>query len=171
MNTSTTLMHAAKFTEADLAANRAGTLSEAQHLNTQRWSREMRVASFTAWGVFATILVVIGAIVTFGAPDAALLVWIVLGVVMLLVSFFVALGLRRASEVASGRVRTAEGPAAKDIRTHDRAHLTRYYVTIGGTRFQVAKSLFDALDDARGYRVYYIYNPPPHIILSMESTS
>lgn len=50
------LMKAAKFTDADRAANRGGVLSEAQRLNVPRWAREMRVASLTAWGVFATIL-------------------------------------------------------------------------------------------------------------------
>jgi hypothetical protein len=164
------LMQAAKFTEADLAANRAGTLSEAQRLNVQRWSREMRVASFTAWGVFATIIAVLGVIVVIGAPQAALPVGAVLAAVMLIVSFFVGLGLRRASEVASGRVRIAEGVAAKQIKRHDKSHLTRYYVTIGEVRFQLAKGLFDVLDEDAGYRVYYIQNPPPHIVLSIETT-
>jgi len=46
---------------------------------------------------------------------------------------------------------------------------TAYYVKIGRTRFQVPSAEhFGTFDDAARYRVYYIINPPAHIVLSAE---
>jgi len=49
-----------------------------------------------------------------------------------------------------------------------KVRMMAYYVTVGGVRFQVQKEEYEAFEEGRWYRVYYVKDPPVGVILSVE---
>ena len=174
------LMTAGNFTAAELQANRSGTLTETQRENLKRWSGGMRIAGVIAFAVFAIIFAVGGYILLLSPSGQSLkpmfdknpeLVYVfggVLAVVLLIVFASVLRSLLRSNELRAGRISVAEGRARRQIHRTTRAYLTSYMVMIGSVKFHITRELHDEMVDNASYRVYYVKNPPAHVILSLE---
>jgi hypothetical protein len=174
------LMAAGNFTAADLTANRNGMLTETQRANLKRWSGGMRVFGVIAFAVFAVIAGIGGFIFLYSPEGQSLkpmfdknpeLVYIIGGVgalILLVVFWSVLRSLLRSNELRAGRISVVEGRARRQIRRSTRAYLTSYMVTIGNVKFHITPELHDEMVDNATYRVYYVKNPPAHVILSLE---
>lgn len=170
------------FTPADLQANRNGRLTPAQ---AKRLNRTRRIrgcgqrAAFLALG--GTILVFIG-LIPFVAPlnspgFQAAFPYLLFGIVLFAGIFLVAIifGIIRSRDLQTGRISVAEGEASEfstqDIKSKSgRVMGTAYLVTVGYTRFRLATpAQFETFQPGCLYRVFYIKDPPVHLILSAET--
>ena len=162
------------FTQEDLRANQMGQLSASQQENLQSYSNQFGCAS-----VVALIFVVVSIIAIFayalssGEFDMATfqevlpIMVLVFGGSFLLVVFFILLGFYRARDMRSGKLSTAEGEA--HCWTKKQRYFVEYHFKIGKTKFRAtSQSQYDAIDPDLSYRVYYVKNPPAHIIFSIE---
>jgi hypothetical protein len=176
------LAQAFNFTLADLQANRNGLVTPAQEkrLNQTRHIRGCgQRAAFLALG--GTILVFIG-LIPFAAPLnlpglQSAFPYLLFGV-MLFAGIFLAaiiLGIIHSRDLQTGRISVAEGEApefsTQDIKSKSgRVMGTAYLVTVGYTRFRLATpAQFEAFQAGCLYRVFYIKDPPVHLILSAET--
>lgn len=176
------LAQAFDFTGADLQTNRNSLLMPAQQKRLSQ-TRHIRGcgqrAAFLALG--GTILVFIGLI-----PFAAPLNWpgfqsafpyLLFGIVLFAGIFLAAIifGIIRSRDLQTGRISVAEGEASEfstqDIKSKSgRVMGTAYFVTIGRTRFRLATpAQFEAFQAGCLYRVFFINDPPVHLILSAET--
>lgn len=162
------------FTQEDLRANQVGELTESQRLKLQKYGKQFACASLVA---FVAMLGSVGLIVAFtvsnadGNPavmkDAVPILTIVFGWTLFIVLFFILLGFYRVRDIRSGKLSTAEGET--HCWTKKQRYLTEYHFKIGKTKFRAtSQAQYDAIQPDRNYRVYYIKNPPAHIIFSIE---
>lgn len=169
------------FTPADLQANRNGLLTPAQ----EKWLSQTRQirgcgqrAAYLALG--GTIFVFVG-LTPFVAPlnspgFQSALPYLLFGVLLFAGIFLAAIifGTIRSRDLQTGRISLAEGEATgfsvQNIKSKSgRVIGTAYFVTIGPTRFRLATpAQFEVFQADCPYRVYYIKDPPAHIILSVE---
>lgn len=80
---------------------------------------------------------------------------------------FLALGRFRSRDLVSGRISVAEG----EVRTWQKDYElgTAFYARVGGVRFQLHSPLqMELLGMRSTCRIYYISNPPVHVVLSVE---
>ena len=100
--------------------------------------------------------------------DAIFIIASTLGAAFLLIFvFFVYLGKVRSRDLHSGSISTLEG----EIRTWKKEFQTGtgFFMELGGTRFQLQTSeQMDALSTCSFYRIYFVRNPPAHVILSIR---
>jgi hypothetical protein len=122
--------------------------------------------------IFSLILILV--IIPNAAGLGARLPLLMAPVIIFVGLFFgaLALGIQRSRDLNSGRISVVEGRpdlTSKKIALRSGNRMTAYYVTMGSTRFQVATSdQFAAFQTDLNYRVYYIKDPPVHIIMSVE---
>lgn len=176
------LAQAFDFTPADLQANRNGLLAPPQEkrlIQTRQIRGCGQRAAHLALG--GTILVFVGVILfaSLNSPGfQPALPYLLFGVTLFAGIFLAALilGAIRSQDLKTGRISVAEGEAAgfstKDIKSKSGRVLgTAYFVNIGRTRFRLATpAQFETFQPGRNYRIFYIKDPPTHIILSAEIT-
>ena len=161
------------FTEEDRAANACGLLTPKQRdlLSGYVKSRFGTRAASIAIGL--TVALMLGSFLVLAEPESAgfrqALPYAIgtYGAFLLISIFFIMLGRMRSRDMKSGRISTAEG----EIRTWKReySHGTAFYAKVGGVRFQlVSAEQMEVLSRHSYYRVFYISNPPAHVILSIE---
>lgn len=170
------LAQAFEFTPTELEINRRGVLAPGQQkllAETRRLRGCGRRAAIFALG--GTVLVFAG-VILFAAPRPSL-PYALLGLALFVGVFGAALllGERRSRDVRTGQVSLAEGRAAglatREIKSKSgRVIGTAYFVEMGRTRFRLATpAQFDAFQPGRCYRIFYIKDPPLHLILSAEA--
>jgi hypothetical protein len=148
-----TLTETLSFTPEDLAANRAGNLSEAQKERlTRNWRRTLGIVIglVIVCGLGATILLFVAQ--QHGSP--------ILSAVGVLVTFvnaaIVGLGaqsyLRTSRDIREGRVTELSGVVSHTIRVSGRA--ATYILNVGGQPLVVTKPVFFAVEDGKPYRFY-----------------
>ena len=75
---------------------------------------------------------------------------------------------RRGRDLRAGRVSQVEGEATLSTTTAVRVGQV-YIARIGQVRLRVPRrDQWETLDEGKRYRVFYIDNPPEHVILSIE---
>ena len=169
------LAGAFNFTADDVAANRQGYLTPAQKkviAETRRARGCGARAVYIAMGASVAIIVV--AFVLAGGlrvprSTGALTAFAV--AISVFIGIFLAAMIYdrvRSRDLRTGKISVAEGPAQR--RTKEYKFGTAFYVKIGRRRFQLPHpKQFDAFDEGTYYRIYYVKNPPVHIILSVET--
>jgi hypothetical protein len=172
-------MEALDFAQDDLQANRAGYLTERQQRLLESVRRTRGCSSRVALIVILVSALGVGlAPLLFGGSESAggeqtirqVLPYTlaVAGVVVLIMLVALLVGYARSRDVRDGRVSIAEGNAHLATRYLMRLRLTAYYVQIGGVRFQIGQDEAEAFTEGEFYRVYYVKDPPAHVVLSAE---
>lgn len=151
-----------RFSDADLEANRAGRLSDAQKRKMMREAKEWK-----AWLIGGVLLMggvtIAGILVTRSwlKGDNGV-VWGILAIVAVLLAFVVGISLwptdqQTRTEINIGAVNKAEGTATL-AEDSSKASLT-YIVTIGRHEIRgVPEATYRAFKAGRQYRVYYLRN-------------
>jgi uncharacterized membrane protein YidH (DUF202 family) len=155
------------FSAEDLAANRAGALSDAQKARLARgWRRTLWiiVALVVGFGLVATILLFLG-------QQNASPILSVIGVTITVINaVIVGLGaqnyLRTSSDLRGGRVATISGIVSHTIRVSGRT--ATYVLKVDGQDIIVPKPVFFAIEDAKPYRLYRA--PASKTLLSAEES-
>ncbi len=150
-----TLAEALEFDDSDLAANRAGRLSDHQRARLrQSWYRGLGISFgliafgvltataflFLGWRTQTTVLTLVGITLTFF--NAA--------VVGLLAQAY----LRYRGDTQAGTVTKLEGSAARTLKINERARSAAYFVKIGEQELRVNKPVFNAFHDHGVYCIY-----------------
>ena len=153
------------FSVDDLAANRAGRLSESQKQRlTRGWRR--------------TLWIVIGVVVLFGLIATTLLflaqrhgsaILTGIGIIITIINAtIVGLGaqsyLRTSGDVRGGQVATISGVVGHTIRVTGR--VLTYILKVDGQEIMVSKPVFYAVEDGKAYRFYRA--PASKTLLSAE---
>jgi hypothetical protein len=170
------LAQAFDFTPADLEANRRGLLTPTQE-NLLAEVRQTRGcgqrAAYFAWG--GSVLLFAG-VILFATPRNSL-PYALLGLALFAGVFVAAilLGESRSRNLKTGRISVAEGRATglatREIKSKSgRVMGTAYFVEIGRTRFRLATpTQLETFKPGYCYRIFYIKDPPLHLILSAEA--
>ncbi len=148
-----TLADILNFSADDLAANRAGQLSDAQKQRlTRGWRRTLWIviALVVVCGLTATVLLFLG-------QRSGSSILSVIGVVVTVINaLIVGVGaqsyLRTSSDVRGGRVAAITGVVSHTIRVSGR--VATYVLKVDDHEIVVPKPVFFAVDDARSYRFY-----------------
>jgi len=171
------LFNAFSFTREDLQANKVDFLTPSQ---------EKKVAGYRkseSCGTFLAILAVVSTGIFFGAYfyfskditnspgfQKALPIYIgTFSVFVLVFAFFLILGKVRSRGINTGKISVAEG----EIITwrKDYKHGTVFFLKAGNTKFQLhSLEQFEVMQSYSFCKIYYVKNPPVHIILSVEIT-
>ena len=166
------MQRALGFDEGDLQANREGRLSERQErMLTER--RRLRGCGTRAavWALVGSAALLGAALLILGGTMGQMLPYalMVVGAFLAIGLFFVWLGNLRSRDLVRWKVSVVEGEARLSTRFYGgKLRMMAYYVTVGGVRFQVQKGEYEAFEEGRRYRVYYVNDPPVGVILSME---
>ncbi len=162
----TKLMDILNFSAADLAANQAGRLSEAQSARLRRiWRRTLAiiVGLVLAVGLTATILLFVAQ-----TNGSAILNFI--GIALTVINaVIVGLGaqsyLRTSGDLRAGQVAAVSGPVSRTIRMAGRS--ATYVLKVDGQELIVAKPLFGLIEDGKPYRFYRA--PASRTLLAAEA--
>lgn len=160
-----TLAEALNFSPDDLAANRAGRLSDAQVERLKRgWRR-------TLWIVVGLVLlfVLVATMLLFLAQRQESFILTAIGIIVTVVNaVIVGLGtqsfLRTSSDLRRGEVAVISGVVGHTIRVTGR--VLTYVLKVDGQELIVSKVVFYAVDDAKAYRFYRA--PASRTLLSAE---
>ncbi len=168
------ISNAFAFSIKDLQANENDLLTKNQedilhNYNTSRGCGT-RAASLA---IGLTIVIMFGVLLSVTDPGSpgfrqAMPYFAGTGMVFLLIFiFFVYLSKVRSRDLYSRSISTLEG----EIRTWTKEYPTGtgFFMELEGTRFQLqSKEQMDALSTCSFYRIYFIRNPPVHVILSIR---
>ncbi len=149
----TSLREALSFTDADLAANRDGRLTDAQIARLRRsWRRTLwiTVAIVVIGGLAATTFLFLGQ-----RSDSAILT--LLGIIITVINAAtVGLGaqsyLRLSRDVSAARVTAISGVVSHTIRVSGR--VATYVLKLDQQEIVVSKPVFFAVEDRKAYRLY-----------------
>jgi hypothetical protein len=164
------------FSEAELAANQAGQLTDRQAARLRRSRTQSRagmaVVAFVALAFIAIVAITLLPRLSAGSrPGSSGEVPYVLGA-LLLIALLLGQSVfrtgRRLNQTVSGPVRLAEGVARTRVRRMrgnvgdpqsgipGRPGGSRCELTIGGVRFFVSPAVLAAFSDGQAYRGYYV---------------
>ena len=141
------------FSDEDLAANRAGRMSEAQKQRlTRGWRR-------TLWIVIG-LVIVLGLVATtllFAAQRGGSSVLSVVGILVTVINAaIVGLGaqsyIRTSNDLKGGQVTTISGVASHTIRVSGR--VATYILKVDDQNVVVSRLVFFAIEDGKAYRLY-----------------
>lgn len=161
--------------EGDLAANRAGRISEGQ---AQRHQAEMRTNLFIMLGVFAGVAVVIMVVLAL-IGGAEIIPFMVVGLLAFL-GVIVWYYRKGAADISKGTVEQASGIFALEVKSRQtarrsgpanrRQQTNDYFLRVGELSFRVTKQRFDELEQANieGQQVTVYYMPGALRVVSME---
>jgi hypothetical protein len=173
---SSRLMEAFSFSAQDLAANRAGAVSERQRELLDQTARMGSCAGRVALLIFFGLAALLAVVPLLASADPSMdqarpfLLLTALGVACV-ASTFVVIGVRRAGALRHHELRVAEGVAACSSRRINHGRYMAYYLTLGSVRLQLqSQAQQEALRQGSLYRVYYAHYPPAHIIMSIEES-
>ena len=170
------LMSFFKFTEADLATNRAGRFSADQQQRLKHQEKWRRGGSLGG-GVVALIVALASLIfaviflINNRDPESGPEMGIAFGIVVpLIFGFFGVRNLWKAFGPREMRVASAQGPASIAIRKwrdEQGVEFSHAELRIGGRKFLQTTGLPNAMTNGREYRVYYVRDTDT--ILSAET--
>lgn len=148
-----TLDEALNITEADLVANRAGRLSDAQKFRlTKGWRR-------TLWIVIGLVIAVgFGATLAlfFGQQSGSLVLTFVGILLTVINAMIVGVGaqgyMRTSRDLRSGSISEISGVVSHTIRVSGR--VATYVLKVDGQEVVVPRPVFFAVEDGKPYRLY-----------------
>jgi hypothetical protein len=166
------------FEESDVLLNRTGHLSENQCERLSQYRRIRRKGGKLAFGamiltsVFWCVMWLYGIGFKFDPAkqlELTFALFAVLAVIWIIFLFFYGLGKRR-SDLTTGKISAVEGFAELQQKKMPRSLGTAYFLTIGAEKFQLeTQARYKALEKSAKYRVFFIKDPPVHIILSIAA--
>lgn len=148
-----TLAEALNIRDDDLAANRAGYLSEAQKERLRRgWRRTL--------GIVAGVVVGVGLVATvalfFGQRNGSSILTGVGIVLTVINAVIVGIGaqsyLRTSSDLRAGSVAEVRGVVSHTVRVSGR--VATYVLKLDGQEVIVPKPVFFAIEEGKSYRIY-----------------
>lgn len=152
---SATLAELLRFSLADLAANRAGTLSDAQR---DRLTTQFRRAIAINGALIFFIILAATTLIFFGSQRSnavLLLVGIALTIFNAgLVGVTAQLVMRYRADTSASPLLVQEGEAKRILRLNPRTRTSAYIVQVGGSEIRAAKPVFNAFSEHSRYRVY-----------------
>jgi hypothetical protein len=153
MTMTNALMELLRFSEEDLATNRAGMLSEAQ---VERLRGARRRALLVSVGALVVIALVASGLL-FIAEQGGSWVGVLVGIALTLVNALIMARavqswLRTEDDLRRGAVKQIEGNVKRTVRVFGR--LPVYMLTINGREVVVTKEVFNAVKDGGYYRFY-----------------
>ncbi|MCC6802480.1 MAG: hypothetical protein IT319_06325 [Anaerolineae bacterium] len=153
------------FSAEDLAANRAGNLSNSQKARLARgWQRTVGiiVGLVVGFGLLATILLFLGQ--RNESPILSIIGVIITVVNAVLVGLGAQSYLRTTSDLRGGRVAVLDGVVSHTIRVTGRA--ATYILKVDAQEIIVPKVVFFAFEESKPYRLYRA--PASRTLLSAE---
>lgn len=161
------LPEALGFTETELAANRAGHLTDTQKERLSKmWRRTLNIliAVVIGVGLIATIFLYL-------AQENNSLILYVIGIgLTVLNAVIMGIGassyLRVSRDIRNGRAAVLEGTLRHTIRLSGRTRT--YILDIGSERIVVPRATFNAFEEGIGYRLYRA--PATRMLLTAEKT-
>jgi uncharacterized membrane protein YidH (DUF202 family) len=148
-----TLDEALNISSEDLAANRAGRLSEAQGRRLQRgWRRTL--------AILIAVVVIVGLIATvalfFGQRNSSSILTLVGIVLTVINAVIVGIGaqsyIRTSSDLRGGSIAEVSGVVKHTVRVSGR--VATYVLTLDGQEVIVPKPVFFAIEEGKPYRLY-----------------
>lgn len=101
--------------------------------------------------------------------DARLALGIVAVVIICVAAAFIGLGFYRISDLKKGRVTITMGTVVCSTKKLRHGRYTAYYVKIGDVKIQLdTAAKYQAFENGKKYRCFYVKYPPVHIIMSAE---
>jgi hypothetical protein len=181
------LMNAIGFTADDLNVNRNGVLSEQQRAKIGRTQGWQRLGGLLMLVIVIVMLAAIFVYVFFfsdsGAslraslqedPTSGLIVGVALVVIVAIIGGSFLRAFARTRRLGTGEVKSVTGIVKRHSYTERVAlagEITGYQIKIGKMKFYVEEKVFSAFRDDGTYTIYYVENPPVHVILSAETTA
>ena len=168
------LMKAFSFGKEELTANKQGRITARQKKTLEQHIRISRFSSGLAmFAAIASIVVMFGVLIFIpqgsGLKQAAPYLAGTAFVFFVIMGVFTYLGLRKLGTLKNEEVRIQEGTLRLDAKSLDYGTMKAHYAWIDDFRFQLTSNKqVKALVNGKHYRVYYVYYPPTHIILSVE---
>jgi len=170
------LSAAFEFTREDLSRNKMNSLTPKQQKKVQQYRKGRN------FGLKLAISVMIGSVIFFvivtymtndfdsrdfksALPYYVLVSSLFVGIFL----FFTILGMLRSRDLSTGRISIAEGMVSKSISRKKKKKYGGILFNIGKTDFHLyTPSQYNAFEDGKRYRIYFIKNPNANIILSAE---
>jgi hypothetical protein len=144
-----------RFSAADLAANRAGQLSEGQRA---RLKSQFRRALAINSAIILFVVLAATTLIFFGSQNAntvLLLVGIALTIFNAgLMGVTAQTAMRYRADTSATPLLVQEGPAERILRVNPRTRSSAYIVRVGGSDIRAAKPVFNAFSEHSRYRVY-----------------
>jgi hypothetical protein len=147
------LTQALDFTADDLAANREGRLSEAQRTRLQKLRQRsalIGVGAVVGLGLMATIILFLGQ-----GNGSLILNLVGIGVTICnaaLAGVLVRSWLRLSADINANAVQAISGTITHKLRVTGRS--VTYILNVDGEELIVARPIFRAFDEGKGYRLY-----------------
>jgi len=169
-------MNAYSFNDTDLMENKRGKITQRQKILLDQYLRITRLNSQVAMLVTAASLLFLIIVFIFSGDGSSMkqaLPYVagVIFIVLVLTGTSVRIGLNRLRTLEEKQVQVRAGKLRLETKKLDYGTLKAYYAWIDDFRFQLASAKqVKALQNERGYKIYYIHYPPTHIILSLEMT-
>ena len=164
------------FTEEDLSSNKMNSLTPKQRKKVEQY-RKGRSS-----GLRFSLVVMIGSVIFFivmtyltidldspGFKSALPYLLLVLSLFVGIFLFFTILGTVKSRDLNTGRISIAEGVVNKSISSKKKRKFGGLLFKIGKTDFSFyIPSQYNAFEDGKRYRIYFIKNPNANLILSVE---
>jgi len=171
---SSELEQAFGFTPDDLAVNAGGGFSRSQMELLDKTRRQrgcgQRVAAAAIMGTTALLLAVFYFSMdrnSEGFKEAfPYMLGFCLGFGLIFTAFFL-VGMYRSRDLKNGTISNTRGALRKWTKNY--RYGTAYYAEVGGEKFRLlSPDQMRALNENAVYSIYFVRNPPIHLILSLE---
>ena len=170
------LSAAFEFTGEDLNSNKMNSLTPKQKKKVQQYNK------YHSFGLKLAIYVMIGSVIFFvivtyltndfdsrGFKSALPYFVLVLSIFVGIFLFSAILGMVRSRDLNNGRISIAEGVVKKSVKRKMKKKFGGLLFKIGKKKFVFySPSQYNAFEDGKRYRIYFIKNPNADIILSVE---
>ena len=165
-----------EFGEEDLYSNKMNLLSPKQKKIVQRYLKSrnfgLKLATFVMMG--SVIFFIIMAYLTndinspgfvTALPYLLLVLFLFIGIFL----FFTILGIVNSHDLKTGRISKVEGVINKSDKSLKKKKHAGYILNISDTYFSLyTPAQYNAFENGKRYRIYYIKNPNANIVLSAE---
>ncbi len=167
------LMKAFGFDAEELELNSQGQISVRQRAMLDIYLRNFgcgTAAAVAAFAVTAAAFISIPFVIgeTF-SHDARLALWSVALLIVCVAAVFIGLGFYRIGDLKKGRVTMTTGNVVCSTKKFRHGRYTAYYVKFGDVKIQLdTAAKYQAFENGKKYRCFYVKYPPVHIIMSAE---
>jgi len=164
------------FTEEDLNSNKMNSLTPKQRKKVEQYRKGR------SFGLKFALAVMIGSVIFFvvmvyltndldspGFKSALPQLLLVLSLFVGIFLFFTILGMVKSRDLNTGRISIAGGVVNKSIKSKKKKRAGGLLFKIGKTDFSFyIPPQYNAFEDEKRYRIYFIKNPNANIVLSVE---
>jgi len=167
------------FSAEDLNSNKMNQLTQRQKKIVQRYIKGRNL------GLQLATFVMVGSIIFFvmvayltndmdspgfesAIPYLLLVIFLFIGIFI----FFIMLGIIKSRDLKTGQISSVEGYINKSDKSLKKRKYAGYVLKIGDTGFPLyTPAQYNAFENSKRYRIFYIKNPNANIVLSVEEFS